>query len=287
MAEKKPAKPAKPAESEQGVPATEEAKKESDKAQKSEKSTNEGKAQADGHGAAVPAAGGEHGAGGHEPAKPSALNQKITDAGAAAKKYATEFVKNLKGLGPALVASVKSVIQSVLDFPRLLIQSDLLTRILILGFIASVCLLCVTGVRLYKRFGPKPPSPHVKTHEEIAEERALEEQKQLKILASNIVFLEMFSANLVSKREKVKKFELELYVEADSPETAGKIKGHILQVREAVSSTIQGLRAEELITDEGKLKLKAGLLSAINSGLKKWAPGGVAKRIYFTRFQMD
>lgn len=116
--------------------------------------------------------------------------------------------------------------------------------------------------------------------------KLFEQEKEFAIATANLVFLDRFSSSLSAKTGRIQVYEFELFIENDSPETSAIVKAHIEEVREFVANAMQGQSYEELLSVEGKEKLKKHLTEALNRGLKRWTKTGSVKRLYFTRFVM-
>ncbi|MBI3555256.1 MAG: flagellar basal body-associated FliL family protein [Deltaproteobacteria bacterium] len=235
-----------------------------------------------------PSAEEGHGAPAHESetSEPKeSAKQKATAAAGAARDAAKAALGNLGNTVGKVFGGAKGTIIAFITLPLLIFKGDLTSRILTFGFLASVLLVFLTSSQLYHRFVPQ----HVKTPTTEAGQgvtRFLEEEKKIAIMAANVLFLERFSGSLDSGPGQPSVFELELYVEADSPESAAILRAHLPQTREMVSGVIQGRKYEALITDEGKNALKRDILDAVNRTLRRWAAKGQVKKVYFTKFVM-
>lgn len=244
-------------------------------------------------GAASDAAEGEeHG----EASGGATAKEKAAAAAGAAKNAAKAGLKAFAGFGARYGGNARGVavgaFRAVFSLPMLLLSGDMTTRALIVGFAASVVLVCMTSVQLYDRFMPRV-FRHSKSELGAGVSHFLEEEKKLAIAAANVLFLERFSGALDSKGETLSDgegragvFELEIYVETDSPESTGVLRAHLAQTREIVSGVLQGHTYDELISDAGKEKLKKDVQGAVVRVLHRWTNKGAIKRVYFTRFIM-
>lgn len=226
---------------------------------------------------ASPADAGKEGAKKEEPSKANA-------AADAAKNAAKAGLDAFKKIGTGAAGKLVHSLKSIASLPLLIFRGDLNTRLLTLGFAASLVLICVAAARLYERFMPAAPSAHTAAGSSMS--KFLEGEKQLAIATANMVFLDKFSASVSASTGGVKVLEFELFVENDSPETSSIVKGHLEEVREFVANAIQGLDYDKLITPEGKDALKKHLTEALNRGLKRWTKKGQIKQLFFTRFVM-
>ncbi len=211
--------------------------------------------------------------------------EKAAAAAGAAKDAARAGLKTASAALGRVFGGAKGSVIAFITLPLLLFKGDLASRILTFGFMASVLLLVMTSRQLYERFIPQ----HIKTPTSEAGQgvtKFLEEEKKLAIMTANVLFLERFSGSLDSGPGLPGVFELELYVEADSPESAAILRAHLPQAREMVSGVIQGRKYEALMTDAGKNALRQDILGAVNRTLRRWATKGQVKKVYFTKFVM-
>lgn len=237
------------------------------------------------------AAGHGDGHGGAHGGKPNALKEKLSKLGPVLKEKVGALVHGLKDLPKNFVPAMKGLLRSLLQLPLLLVHGDLMTRLVLLGFVASVAVLAITGRQLLSRFAPSPTAEHGEGHGEghgDAHGHDAEHEQTPEALSENILFLERFSANLVSDVERIKTLDIELYVEADSPETRAVLKANLQKVRETISNTIQGQKYDTLISEAGKAELRQKLIEALNKGLKRWSSehSGKVKKVFFTTFIM-
>lgn len=73
--------------------------------------------------------------------------------------------------------------------------------------------------------------------------------------------------------------EVEVVVECDSAETCASIESQMLVVRNQLTNTFTAVDRDELLTKNGKRKLKMAIGEAVNS----WLPKGHVKSVYFSR----
>ena len=211
--------------------------------------------------------------------------QKAAAAAGAAKNAAAAAARKVGDALGGVFGGAKDSVIGFITLPLLLFRGDWTSRILTFGFMASVLLLVMTSTQLYHRFIPKHVAAPV-SEASMGMTRFLEEEKKIAIMAANVLFLERFSGSLDSGPGLPGVFEIELYVEADSPESAAVLRAHLPQAREMVSGVIQGRKYEVLLTDEGKNTLRRDILEAVNRTLRRWATKGEVKKVYFTRFVM-
>ncbi|MEW6056052.1 MAG: flagellar basal body-associated FliL family protein [Bdellovibrionota bacterium] len=197
------------------------------------------------------------------------------------------------GLGSAgkfakgALGGLKSAIVALVSLPLLLLRGDLLTKVLTAGLLVSVLLIGLTSVKLYQRFiHPLMPAKDSSSVASQGMNKFVEEQKQLAIAASNLVFLERFQTSIHSPKAKMGILEFELYVECDKPETSAVVRTKLAQLHEAISIVAQDQNYDDLIGDEGKDALKEKILKAVNASLKRLKIKGSIKNVYFTKFIM-
>lgn len=109
-------------------------------------------------------------------------------------------------------------------------------------------------------------------------ESQLEEQKE-NLQIGPIYSLEPFIVNLVGGRGKnylKAKVELEL----DSEKTESEINKRLPQVRDSILSMLSSKSNEDINTLEGKLQLRAEIISTLNQYLSN----GKVKKVFFTDF---
>lgn len=230
----------------------------------------------------------------------------------AAKNALASGMGVFRKLGSGVLGRIKDTILGILSVPLLIVRGDLSARLLLLGFVSSLALLAITSMQLFERFAPRRglKTPHSVPaghevegnaeqgvdHEDSGEEeedlsggvsKFFEEQKRLTVATANVLYLDRFSATLRSDYDKAKVFEVEVYVECDAPETSALLKAHYDEVRELISSAVQGQVYEQLITEDGKNGFRQRIVDAVNGGLQtKWKSGGVVRRVFFTKFIM-
>jgi flagellar basal body-associated protein FliL len=231
---------------------------------------------------AAPAAGGE------APASSNAA--KTEDKGD--KPGAAQALQGIaKSIGGALQAmggragrKIGGVIGAILSVPLLVFRGSIASRLISVGFVASVLLLTITGYKLSKRFMPRfQPSKSVAATSFNA---YLEQQKEYAIASASVVFLERYTATVKSEAGKVANLEVELYAECDAPDTCTAVKARMSAIKEVISSAIQEQSYDDLITDEGKDTFKAMLVREINRRLSGWDVRGNIRRVFFSHFIM-
>lgn len=208
--------------------------------------------------------------------------QKAAAAAGAAKDAAKKGLAVIQGLGLKL----RGLAVSILLLPLLLFRGDLMTRILMVGLLASIGLLVMTGGQLYRRFLADLKVKPEKTEMGQGLAAFLQAQKDMTVAAANMVFLERFSASLRSESGAVRSLELEIYVESDKPETGNLLKSRLPEIREMVSAAIQGQAYDRLMTEEGKLAFRQQIAETITRGIHKWKSKGSVKSVFFTKFVM-
>lgn len=199
------------------------------------------------------------------------------------------FKTAAKGAGGSLATIPRvlwAIISGVLSAPFLIFKGDLTDKVLAIGFVASVGLAGYSGMHIYRYLEKKVAARQQSSPKETHRRDFLSDQKDLAKLAANVFMLERFSAALKANQANIHAYEFELFVESDSTETSQVLKDRLPHVRDAVGGVIQNRIYEDLLTDEGKEKLKNDILNTINSEIKKAGGIGKIKRVYFSRFVM-
>lgn len=225
---------------------------------------------------------------GETPKPGEASKEAAPDKKAAAAAAAKAGFQAVKGLSKGVAGKFFGIVKGIVSLPLLLFRGDLLTRLLMLGFLASLGLVGLASHRLFQRF----VAPYIAAAKK-GDSKAgsgmnsyFEQEKELAIATANLVFLDKFSATFQATVGAMSVFEFELFVENDSPETSSIVKARTAEIRELVANAIQGQSYDALLLPEGKEQLKERIADHINKGLKRWTPGGKVKKVYFTKFVM-
>jgi flagellar basal body-associated protein FliL len=125
-----------------------------------------------------------------------------------------------------------------------------------------------------------------------AEKRRLEEQAILAKknlgykIYSPVVNVGEFSVEL-SKGEKkgessnqLNLLELEIVLECDTADAGGVIEENKTEVRSQLTSVLLGMKADEVLTRDGKGMIRALIIERMN----QWLPHGKVIRVYFSKF---
>jgi flagellar basal body-associated protein FliL len=196
-------------------------------------------------------------------------------------------IADIRGIGTFVKTGVKAIVLSPVVILRGLIHGDLATKILTFGFAASVVLLVVSGSKLYRRYVvPHLPKTGVKTEAGDNINKFVNEQKELQLAASNLLYLDKFTATLTHSPGRASAYEVELFLECDEPKTSDWARAHLDQVREWVANTLQNQDYDKLLTEDGKNELRAKIIERVNHGFKHEHNTGVIRRVFFTRFAM-
>lgn len=176
---------------------------------------------------------------------------------------------------------------AVLKLPLMLVRGEFATRLFVLGFLGGIGLMAYAGVALYRRFARETARPAGEKHEIAAEFDVFLKARQERLQAiENLVFLESFSAHLPAGTGLVRMLEVEIFIECDKPVTASWIQKHLTQSKDAVALVLQTKRYEELLSDEGKDKLKADIGASLDALMRKHALEGKIVRVYFSHLVM-
>ena len=193
-------------------------------------------------------------------------------------------------------SGIGGVISGIFKVPASLVSGiftgSLFTKLISLGFLASLGVLGYSGFEIYNKF-LKPMLPQkaatvvASTTSAGSGINALAKlQREQSIAINKLVFMDRFSAAMHGGRMDSKAYELEFAMECDDPETARFIKTKLVDFREAVSIALQGGDYDDLITDDGKEKLKKRIAHAVAERLKHHKIKGHIYKIHFTRFVM-
>lgn len=189
-------------------------------------------------------------------------------------------------MGREVFGRVISPVKAVLSLPLLVFQGSFASRLISLGFAASVLLVLITGYKLTKRFVPASWFNSTKVQTADSFNKYLEQQKEYAIASASVLFLERHTTTVTSEGGKVRYLEVEFYAECDQPDTCRTVKGHMIGIRELLTTAIQGRSYDKLITESGKETFRQDVLRALNDGLVKWKIKGSIRRIFMTSFVM-
>lgn len=238
-----------------------------------------------GAGPAQPAAAAPTPAG---PAAPTATPVKSADAAKEAAKKASKAIASagLKAAGQ-VGSSLKKTLISIVSLPLLIFKGDLSTRLLTLGFVASLVLAGISATQIYERFFAKFRKNESKTEMGQGMSQFLAQQKELAIASANVVYLDKFSTSITAQTGDVKAVEIEIFLECDAPETSTALRAQMNEAREIVSRSLEGQNYERLMTEQGKEELKRRVAKVLNSALHdKWNSKGKIHRVFLTRLLM-
>jgi flagellar basal body-associated protein FliL len=226
--------------------------------------------------------------------------EKITSGGGVPGASLGTAASPAPGAAPGSAPSKKLALGKVLErakrVPLLLLslpvrafRSVLSFELQSLAFIASLILLAWGLVQAYELLA----EPKLRVYLEKRKQGSshgedlgdfIKAQKELAIASKNLVFLERFSGRLAPGPSKAALFEVEIAVELDEPATAGFVSGQLIPFKEVVSEALQSWKYEELMTEEGKEKLKGRIAEVLTDLLHKRRGSGEVKRVFFTRF---
>jgi flagellar basal body-associated protein FliL len=214
---------------------------------------------------------------------------------AAASASPKKKKKGKKGpsLGTRLKLGVKSAGTQFVDMVRSVASSDRPTRRMSVFFFLSLIGVVVLSVMLVRH------NSRVKrereAHELALREAQAERDAEASILGTHeaadkghgasMLNLGLFTIALkpVAERSKKGSFvdmaEAELFAECDSQATHDFLEENLAQARSQLSGVFLGVDREELLTREGKRKLKKRVLELLNG----WLPRGKVKNIYFSK----
>jgi len=180
------------------------------------------------------------------------------------------------------------------------VEGSGLRKKLLIIVIVSVVIVGISGYFVYRSFMGESPEPEVLETEgaeehkdEQAEGELTEEEKQRKEdekvvvpevpQSGDVITLAPFQVNLADpyqSRYLQMKIALEFLPNKNLEE---EIKQKNAKIRDTIISFASTTTRKELMTSEGKMKLRVSILNNINSFLRK----GAIKQLYFTEFIID
>ncbi|MDH5541871.1 MAG: flagellar basal body-associated FliL family protein [Nitrospinota bacterium] len=150
--------------------------------------------------------------------------------------------------------------------------------LLIVIIVLLLTLLGVGGFLIYSNFIKKDAA--VQEGAGGQSKQAVEAQEQYDPLKlGEMVAFEPFIVNL-SGDEGKRFLKVTMQVELNNPKVAEELANRMPQVKDMVITVLSSKTVDEILTVEGKFKLKEQILTRINSRIKT----GVVKNVYFVEF---
>jgi len=148
----------------------------------------------------------------------------------------------------------------------------------VLLIVIALLLLALLGVGGFLMFGSKDTGKGEGEAGTSTKEVELEEvQDPLKL--GEIVAFEPFIVNLSGEGGK-RFLKVTMQVEMNKKKLAEEVNNKMPQMKDMIITVLASKTVDELLTIEGKFRLKEQLLTRINSNLKT----GVVKNVYFVEF---
>jgi flagellar FliL protein len=169
-------------------------------------------------------------------------------------------------------------VESVADAPK---KSK--PKVLIIAAVAGLVLVLV-GVGGYVAFsmmgGKKKEAKEAKSeHGAAPAEKGGEGESLAEGKLGQFVSLEPFIVNLASEGGK-RYLKVSLQLELGKQETAQEVTNHMPQIKDTVITVLSSKSSDELLTVEGKFKLKEQIVTRVNTLLTT----GVVKNVFFVEF---
>ena len=147
--------------------------------------------------------------------------------------------------------------------------------LLIVIIVLLLALIGVGGFLVYSNF-IKAEAPAAEGGKSAVQE-AQEQYDPLKL--GEMVAFEPFIVNL-SGDEGKRFLKVTMQVELNNPKVADELANRMPQVKDMVITVLSSKTVDDILTVEGKFKLKEQILTRINSRIKT----GVVKNVYFVEF---
>lgn len=122
---------------------------------------------------------------------------------------------------------------------------------------------------------------HTKEFEEMVRKHADELRQRESIFTIGNFHIELFSSSAEEKvtRKKASLAEVEIVVLCDNQETREFLEARTDQVKNQITNVLTAFEREELLSREGKKRLKGLILKKLN----EWLPHGKIQEVYFTK----
>jgi flagellar basal body-associated protein FliL len=199
----------------------------------------------------------------------------------------SEKMQKLKGFGE----TVKKGLLGFLSLPLALFTGDWSTKLFLVGFLVGIALVGLTGkklaTQLIEKWRPKKVESAKKEGNSI--NQFLEDQKAFALAANNLVLINRFTVNLSlnEKNKAVQVVAFEFALDCNNPDTAQWVRNHVPLIRETISTGIQDLLYEPLMTEKGKEDLKSRLRELLNQTLEKSGVDGEIKQVFITQLVLS
>lgn len=144
--------------------------------------------------------------------------------------------------------------------------------IIIIIAVLLLTLLGVGGFIVYKKV-LSPPS------EDVKKEQAAKEAEEEAATLGLVTPFEPFIVNLQGEAGK-RYLKVTMQVELSSAEVSEEVTNKMPQIKDSIITVLSSKATRDLLTIEGKFKLKEEILLRINKLLKR----GVVKNVYFVEF---
>lgn len=149
----------------------------------------------------------------------------------------------------------------------------------VLLIVIAVLLLLLLGVGGFIMFGGNGDQEKAEGEKGKVEKAVEVEEVQDPLKLGEIVAFEPFIVNLSGEGGK-RFLKVTMQVEMNKKKLAEEVNNKMPQMKDMIITVLASKTVDELLTIEGKFKLKEQLLTRINSNLKT----GVVKNVYFVEF---
>lgn len=185
----------------------------------------------------------------------------------------------VRSQGLALSHSMLSMVKALLALP--LSSKALLVAVVVL----AGALIYVLNLTFKDQVMPKVDNQFLTSFSQVADARftydpksPMEEFHNPLLHPENVILIERLIVNLKSPERGQNPMGLfEFYIEASNRETAIEVKDRESEVRDIMSRTLEQMPYDELISPDGKNKLKVVLRKSLNSLVTK----GRVRRVFF------
>ena len=198
-----------------------------------------------------------------------------------------------KGIPPEVVPQLhlEKALETVLFAP---VSKDRYSRRMsVLFFLASLAALTTT-VMIWVHYRNKPAGKHVKTAFEEGSENLgefLKKEADISRERASWTVMGSFLVQLTTPEtrsgQKIKGVfnlaELELVAQCDLKATCEYVDNNLTLFRDKIMDILHNVERDEIMTAEGKRKMKVAILARMNSLL----PKGKIREIYFTKFLLS
>lgn len=152
-------------------------------------------------------------------------------------------------------------------------KSAIKLTIIIIVSLLFFALLAGGGVLMYSQIGGGLKAEKAKA------EVQLEKEREMAARMGEIMALDPFIVNLAGESGK-RYLKVAMQMELSTGILADEVNNKMPQIKDSIITVLSSKTTDELLTIEGKFKLKEQLLTRINSILNT----GVVKNVYFVEF---